>query len=158
MRGLLVALALATPLAGCDFILGDAPRDEEIVPPPEEPPADALEARLRERGAEVAPYMVREGGAMRGEAEEGSARDFSQVVHPGWCYKLIALGGEGVQDLDLRVYDGNDVLLQRDTTRDPRPVIGQMRPICPSRAATYRIEVRLVSGGGAFAAQLYRSI
>lgn len=158
MRSSLVALLLTLPLVGCDFILGPAPRDEEVVPPTVEPPADELEARLRARGEEVAPYMVLEGSAMRGEAEQGGARDFSRMVHPGWCYKVIGLGGEGIEDLDLRVYDMNEVLLQRDTTRDPQPYIGQMRPICPGVSASYRIEVRVISGSGAFAAQLYRSI
>lgn len=153
-RAALLALGLLLA-TGCDAIIGEPPQDDEVEPPPEEPPADELEARLRERGREVAPYMIREQGAMRGEDETA---DFSRVLHPGWCYKVVALGAEGIEDLDLRVYDPNNVLLQRDTTRDRQPYVGQMRPICPPESGTYRIEVRVVSGRGQYAAQLYRSI
>lgn len=158
MRALVVVLLGAVPLVACDFILADAPRDQDIIQEPVTPPADELEARLRERGREVAPYMVLAGEAMRGEAEEGDSRDFSQMVYHGWCYQLIALGGEGIEDLDMRIYDDNDVLLQRDTTRDAQPYIGRMRPICPAVSATYRIQIRVVSGSGQFVAQVYRSI
>ncbi len=129
---------------------------EGATPPP--PPADALEAHLRELGEERAPFMVLSEGPMRGEGAQGDVRDYSQILHPGWCYKVLGAGGEGVVDLDLRVYDPNDVLLQRDTTRDAEPYIGQMRPICPGVSGTYRVQVRLVEGAGPFVVQVYRSI
>ncbi|MEQ8453628.1 MAG: hypothetical protein RLO52_04525 [Sandaracinaceae bacterium] len=145
-------------LGGCDAIVGEAPPDDDVPQEPETPPADELEARLRARGQEVAPWMIRDGEALRGEADEGGARDYSHAMHPGWCYKVVGLGGEGVEDLDLRVYDPNQVLIQRDTTRDAQPYLGQMRPICPGSSGTFRIEVRVVTGAGPFAVQVYRSI
>ncbi|HBQ19875.1 MAG: hypothetical protein RLP09_46405 [Sandaracinaceae bacterium] len=145
-------------LGGCDAIVGEAPPDDEVPQEPETPPADELEARLRARGQEVAPWMIRDGEALRGEADEGGARDYSHAMHPGWCYKVVGLGGEGIEDLDLRVYDPNQVLIQRDTTRDAQPYLGQMRPICPGSSGTFRIEVRVVMGSGPFAVQVYRSI
>jgi hypothetical protein len=102
--------------------------------------------------------MIRDGDPLRGEGEAGTARDYSHVMHPGWCYKVLGLGGEGVEDLDVRIYDPNDVLLQRDTTEDPRPLLGRMRPICPPESGTYRIEARVAEGRGEFAVQVYRSI
>lgn len=155
---LTLALAAVPLLGGCEGLFGAIPQDEPVTPPPETPPADELEARLRERGREVAPYMILEEAAMRGELAEGGSMDFSRVLHPGWCYKVIGLGGEGVEDLDLRVYDHRAILRQRDTTQDPQPYIGQMRPICPSESGAYRIEVRAAAGAGPFAVQLYRSI
>lgn len=157
MRYALLVLTMSC-LAGCDALIGTPPEDDEVTPPPETPPADALEAELRERGRELAPYMIREDDAMRGEITEGGARDFSRVLYTGWCYKVIGLGGEGVEDLDVRVYDPNQALLQRDTTQDRQPYIGQMRPICPAEPGAYRVEVRGAAGAGPFAIQLYRSI
>lgn len=154
----LALLLGASLLGGCDQLIGPIPEDEEIVPPPRTPPADALEAALRERGRECAPYMVLEEDAMRGEGEAGDARDFSRMMHPGWCYKVVGLGEESIEDLDIRVYDPNSILLERDTTQDRQPYLGQMRPICPPESGAYRIEVRVVAGEGPFAVQLYRSL
>lgn len=156
MKRWVAAGALAFTLMACD---GGLPsRDDEIEVPPVPPPADELEASLRENGRELAPFMILSEDAMRGEIDEGGARDFSHVMHPGWCYKVLGLGGEGVEDLDIRIYDSNDVLLQRDTTRDAEPYIGRMRPICPGESGTYRVQVRMVSGAGPFVVQVYRSI
>jgi len=156
LRRPLLAAALALALGGgCDALPSTG--DDEIPTPDVPPPADALEERLRALGDERAPFMILSEAAMRGELEEGGAQDFSHVMHPGWCYKVLGLA-EGIEDLDIRVYDGNGVLLQRDTTRTPDPYIGRMRPICPVESATYRVEVRAVSGSGAFVVQVYRSV
>ncbi|MGE3628342.1 MAG: hypothetical protein AB7P00_00410 [Sandaracinaceae bacterium] len=156
--GLALAASLALLAAGCDAIIGEPPPNDEVTPPPETPPADELEAALRARGADVASFMIREGEALRGEGDAGSSRDFTAVMHPGWCYKVVALGEGSIEDLDLRVYDPGNVLLQRDTTQDRQPHVGQMRPICPATSGAYRIELRVVRGRGQYAAQLYRSI
>ncbi len=148
---ILFALSL---LAACDV----APHTPEPPPPPEDPPADALEAHLRARGRGIAAWMMPNGEVRRGEIGEGSARDFSHLMQPGWCYKVVAVGEGELQDLDLRVYDGHDVLVQRDTTQDPQPYVGVESPICPGEAATYRIAVRARSGSGPFAMQVYRSL
>lgn len=157
MTRILAAGVLALALVGCDAGPSDA--DEVIENAPPVPPlADELEAHLRELGRERAPFMILDEAAMRGEGATGDMRDFSHVLHPGWCYKVLGAGGEGVVDLDLRVYDPNDVLLQRDTTRDAEPYIGQMRPICPVESGTYRIQARVIEGNGPYIVQVYRSI
>jgi hypothetical protein len=148
-------LVLALALVGCDSV----PHSPDPAPaPPEEPPADALEARLRERGKEIAAWMMPHGPVLRGELAEGGARDFSQVMQPGFCYKFVAAGAEGIADLDLRLYDGYQVLVQRDTTQNADPYLGLERPVCPAEAAVYRLEVRAARGSGQFAVQVYRSL
>lgn len=154
MKSASLTLLFALALFGCDSL----PHQPDPPPPPEEPPADELEAQLRTRGDEIADWMMRNGDPMRGELTEGGARDFSHLMQPGWCYKLVAVSGEGIEDLDLRLYDSDSVLVQRDTTQDPRPYIGLERPICPVEADTYRIEVRARTGSGQFAVQVYRSL
>jgi hypothetical protein len=134
----------------------ETPHDPE-PPPQQAPPADALEARLRERGNEIAAFMMPHEAVKRGEMEERGARDFSEVMHAGWCYKIVAVA-DGITDLDLRLFDPNDVLLQRDVTQDDQPFLGRERPICPVEAGNYRIEVRARTGGGQFALQVYRSL
>jgi len=156
LRRWFAAGLLSLTLFACDLELPsrDDPPAETNAPEP----ADELEVALRELGRERAPYMILSEASMRDELDEGGARDYSQVLYPGWCYKVLGLGGEGVEDLDIRIYDPNDVLLQRDTTRDERPYIGRMRPICPVVPGTYRVQVRVVAGSGPYVVQVYRSI
>jgi hypothetical protein len=148
-------MLVAFVAVGCDA----GPHQPEPPPEPEAPPADELEAQLRALGREVADWMTRSGDPYRGELpEEGAARDLSHVMQPGWCYKVVAVAGPGIQDLDVRVFDGNSALVQRDATDEPRAVVGVGRPICPSVAANYRIEVRARRGAGPFALQVHRSL
>lgn len=148
------ALIAVLALVGCDAV----PRAPDPPPEPEEPPADELEAQLRERGKEVADWMTKDGPPKRATLAQGEIRDFGHALHPGWCYKVVALADESVGDLDLRLYDSHSVLVERDTTEDVQPVLGMARPVCPNESAIYRIEVRALSGGGRVAVQVYRSL
>lgn len=154
-RPLRASFVLFALLAGCDV----EPAAPPPPPPPEAPPADELEASLRALGREAAEWMTPSGEPHRGELPtEGAVRDVTHVMQPGWCYKVVAVGGEGIEDLDVRVFDGNGALIQRDTSEEPRAVVGTARPICPSVAASYRVEVRARRGAGPFALQVHRSL
>jgi hypothetical protein len=139
----------------CSACGTDEPREETSPLPP---PADALEARLRERYEEVSVIMMQHGDIVRGEVAQGDARDHSHVMETGYCYEVDVVGSESIEDLDLRLYDANDVLLQRDTTQDREPMIGRDRQICPYENGTYRISVRAVRGGGPYALQVFRTL
>ncbi|MGF1469053.1 MAG: hypothetical protein ACFCGT_23250 [Sandaracinaceae bacterium] len=128
------------------------------APPSEPPPADAFEARARAVGRERAPYMDRLADPTRGELTEGEAHDTSAVLRPGWCYKIVAVGGEGIDDIGLRAYRPDGSLVERDITEEPVTVLGVERPICPVQVGQYRIEVRAERGAGPYLVQLYRSI
>ena len=150
MRSLLLVL-----LASCAPAAPSPP--PEPAQPAEPSPSDPLEAQVRTFATEIAPYMERMGDAWSGELTARSSRDFSAFLRPGWCYKVVAAGGEGIDDLDLRVLDPNNVLLERDVRQDRRAVLGAERPICPIDNGTYRIEVR-ARGEGRFVVQMYQSI
>jgi hypothetical protein len=132
---------------------------EPVEPPvPEAPPADALEASVRALGAQIAPYMQRMETVQRGELAERGARDFSAFLRPGWCYKVVGMGGDGIEDLDLRIHDTNNVLLERDIREDRSAVLGADRPICPVENGTYRVEIRAQRGHGPYVVQMYESM
>lgn len=154
-RASAIATGIALALLACDEP-ADRPRqiDEAPVLPP---PADALEAAIRERAPSEAMLMIPHEGVVRGELSEGERRDFTSVLRAGLCYKVLGQGGAGVRDLDLLVYDANGVLLQRDATQHEHPVIGIERAICPLEPGLYRIEARMAAGGGPYAIQLWVS-
>lgn len=134
------------------------PAPQPEARPAEPPPQDELEARLRRHEGAIREYMDRHGSAMRGEVAPGSPRDVSAMLRPGWCYAVLGSGGEGIKDLDLRIYDPHQVLLERDISRNDHPWLGRVRPICPVEPGQFRIEVRAARGRGAYIVQVYRSI
>ena len=129
-----------------------------IIPLPENlpPPADALEARLRERAPTEAALLVPDGPAFRATLAPGDRRTFTAVLRAGVCYKVLGGAEETVTDLDVLVYDPNNVLAQRDTTVGRELVIGSERGICPSDAGAWRFELVATGGEGAVIAQLWR--
>ena len=128
--------------------------DEAPVLPP---PADALEAEIRQRAPSEAMLMVPAEAVVRGELSEGQRRAFSAVLRAGLCYKVLGQGGPGVQDLDVFAFDPDGVLLQRDAAEGPAPVVGVQRAICPVEPGLYRFEVRMAAGAGLYAAQVWVS-
>lgn len=150
-----LALALGLALVACS---GRPEEPLPVVPLPDDlaPPADALEARLRERGPTEAPLLVPDGPAFRATLEHGERRAFTSVVRGGVCYKVLGGAAESITDLDVFVYDANAVLVQRDTTVGRELVIGTERGLCPSEAGAWRFEVVAAGGEGDVIAQLWR--
>ena len=129
----------------------DSPKSEVA------PPKDALEASIRRRAPEEAPYMVVQDQALRGDLDAGQSATHSLIVQAGACYKVLAAGGKGVIDLDLLVFDDDLVLTQRDLTRGAHPVVGAVDAICPAESGAYRLQVRMKEGKGRYVAQVYTS-
>jgi len=149
------ALGIAWLAASCE---GRPQRPEPIDPTPElPPPTDALEAAIRQRAPQEALLMVPHEPPVRGELAEGEKRDFTSVLRPGLCYKVLGEGGPGVVDLDLFAYDPHNVLLQRDATQHAHPALGVERAICPPEPGLYRFEIRMVRGSGPYAVQIWVS-
>lgn len=147
--------ALALALGACS---GRAPEPLPVIPLPDDlaPAADALEERLRERAPTEAALLVPDGPAFRATLANGDRRTFTAVLRAGVCYKVLGGAAETVTDLDVLVYDPNNVLVQRDTTVAGELVIGTARGICPSDAGAWRFELVATGGEGAVIAQLWR--
>jgi hypothetical protein len=149
------ALLVAVALSAC------GPSEREAPPPiplPEslDPPRTPLEARLRERGPIDAATLVPQAAPFEARYAEGEHRSFTTVLRgAGICYKVLGQAGEGVTDVDLFVYDPNNVLQQRDEGAGPEPVVGGRRPICPAEPGAWRIEVVAAAGTGPIAAQVW---
>lgn len=140
---------------GCS---GRAPEPLPVIPLPDDlpPPADALEERLRARGPTDAPLLVPDGPAFRATLATGESRVFTSVLRAGVCYKVLGGAAESVTDLDVLVYDPNNVLMQRDTTTDRELVLGAERGICPNANGVWRFELAAHAGEGDVIAQLWR--
>jgi len=113
----------------------------------------ALRARQYAAGYGVASDLV------RANIHEGLAGvTVPGQVQAGFCYRIIAVGGSGVRDLDLFLYDQTGREVDHDRSPDNFPVIGLNRPLCippgmPPIGAQLRI--RAYSGHGAIGVQMF---
>jgi hypothetical protein len=110
---------------------------------------------MREREPTDAFALSPIGTPFRAALEADGRQSFTEVLRDGFCYKLLAQSGDGVEDLDLFLYDGNGVLVQTDAREGPNPVLGSDRPICPQEAGVHRTEVRMIRGQGRVLVQWY---
>ena len=117
---------------------------EEVVAPPV--PYEAVEAALTE---------AREAFRERGLRVDGEPAFRRMVEGQGWrrplplvagrCHVVVARGGEGVEDVDLYLYDARGAEVARDLGADAAPRIEH----CAREDGEATLEVRAFAGGGA---------
>lgn len=92
------------------------------------------------------------GLAQVGPVQQGSLVEGREARLPvelqAQCTTLVAMGGAGVRDLDMVVQDDAGNALGRDATHDAQAVVR----VCPERAGTYTMLVRMAAGSGDFLA------
>jgi len=91
----------------------------------------------------------------RGTLNTGQHQDYQAVLQSDRCFKIIGVGGAGVTDLDLFLFDPQGTQMQEDTATDAYPVLGLNHAICPDLAGSYRVRVRMFEGGGEFGVQVF---
>jgi hypothetical protein len=80
-----------------------------------------------------------------------------QVPASGACYRWVAVGGDGVQDVDLLAQlDG--VPLAGDLSADATPVLPADGPLCLPGAASLTLEMSVFRGSGEVLWQLWGGI
>lgn len=105
-----------------------------------------LDADMRARGYEAF------GETERGALTQGSETDFALELEGGKCYAVLAVGDNGVRDLDLQLVDARSQVIDRDIEVDARPVVR----VCPERSGAFRMRVRMYRGQGQFVYATYR--
>ncbi len=93
----------------------------------------------------------------RGTLAQGASASHDVEFVANHCYRILAVGGIEVNDLDLVLFgpDGSD--LDEDTEGSDYPSLGTVRPICPPSPGTYRVEVRMRSGQGEYGLSVLRT-
>ncbi len=110
---------------------------------------------MRAREATEAYALTPFGTASRMTLHEGDRQSFSEVLHPGFCYKLLVESEDGLTDVDAYLFDVNSVLMQQDARVGGDLALGSDRPICIQEPGMFRTELRAVHGNGALLAQWY---
>lgn len=82
---------------------------------------------------------------------EGSLREGGEtrklVTLPAGCVTIVAIGGEGLRNLDTRLLDPRGAPLAHDTTDEPEAALR----VCLDSADTYTLVVRAAAGAGSWA-------
>lgn len=80
------------------------------------------------------------------------------TVGPGFCYRVISVGGTGISDLDMFLLDTAGRQIDADRAPDNYPVIGLSRPLCVPPGAppiTAQIRIRAFNGSGEIGVQIF---
>jgi hypothetical protein len=89
--------------------------------------------------------LAQVGPIQRGSLGEGRESRVPIELAAG-CTTVVALGGDGVRDLDAALVDPNGTPIAHDTTRDPQAVVRA----CVDHAGTYALVVKMSEGAGEF--------
>lgn len=129
--------------------------DEELEAPI--PSGASVEQIVELKAKKYAAGFVADAPPVSGELSEGGRSDHLAVLKAGHCYRIVAAGGEGVEDLDLFLYEPDGVQSQQDPGEDRYPALGVQAEICPYQPGAYRIQVHMYRGQGPFALRVYRT-
>src|SRR5580700_850110 len=110
----------------------------------------AAGAALEPRFVAVHNAFAAMGLAQVGPIQEGALREGQEtrvpLSLPEGCVTVVALGGDGVRDLDATLLDSQGKPLAHDTTIEPQAVL---RP-CLEGSDTYVLVLKASAGGGAW--------
>jgi hypothetical protein len=112
--------------------------------------ASAAGVALEPRFVAVHNAFAAMGLAQVGPIQQGALREGQEarvpLQLPAGCVTVLALGGDGVRDLDATLLDAHGTPIAHDTTIEPQAVL---RP-CVEAADTYALVLKASAGGGAW--------
>lgn len=123
-----------------------------------EPTSDAVNDLERLGAACAARAGMRALGPIHDGAEQrgdGQPERFVFQARAGRCYRAFAVGGPGVEDLDLAVYGPDGKLAAADVSRDRWPVVPPRGPACADRDGLYTVAISVARGAGPYVVQVW---
>lgn len=128
----------------------DAP-EGTAPPPPPEPAAPAgpdLGALCDAEAKSAAPGAERVGNHFSGSADE---TDWYSALEVGKCYWFIGVGGPGVNELWLYLWDPKDNRITANKSESNKVVVGH----CPEKSGMFHFQAKIGSGEGEYKVGLY---
>lgn len=110
-----------------------------------------LQSQLAQAASAKAPGAQPVGAPIGGFL--GSRQSVSQYVtmQAGRCYTILGVGGQGVSDLDLVLYNPNGKRVASDIGFDPTPTVQH----CAQWPGAYKLEATVKRGNGEVAVGVY---
>ena len=116
---------------------------------------DFVSYNMSMRARQFAAGYIPVTNLFRSSMGQGQTQFVTVQINPGRCYRIIGVGGPGVQDLDLRMRDMNGNVVDQDGATDNFPVLGLNRQLCPTWTGTFQVEIIMYSGGGDVGVQAF---
>ncbi|WP_437683292.1 hypothetical protein [Sorangium sp. So ce131] len=93
---------------------------------------------------------------IEGQVAEGGAivTEKLQAVR-GACYRVFAVAGPGIINLDVAVRSSRGAMIASDGSEDPWPIVQPDRPFCPLEDDEAAVEISARRGAGRFAAEVW---
>ena len=122
--------------------------------------SDFVSNHMTLRARQFANGFIAVTDLVRGMLRHGERRTVVAAVVGGHCYRIIGVGGAGVQDLDLYLRDLTGNVIDQDRAPDNFPVIGLDRQLClPAGMGNQsaQLEIRMARGEGEIGVQVFGS-
>lgn len=116
---------------------------------------DFVSYNMSMRARQFASGYIPVTNLFRASMGQGQTQFVTVQINPGRCYRIIGVGGPGVQDLDLRMRDMSGNVVDQDVATDNFPVLGLNRQLCPTWTGTFQVEIIMYSGGGDVGVQAF---
>lgn len=88
---------------------------------------------------------------------QGEKKQIPLIIPGPGCYRIIAVGGTGVKDVDLEVRDGSGKLVAADNTPDDIfPMIHPNKEWCPDAAQFLTLSIIVKKGAGEVAGGVWK--
>jgi hypothetical protein len=122
--------------------------------------SDFVSNHMTLRARQFANGFIAVTDLVRGALRHGERRTVVAAVVGGHCYRIIGVGGAGVQDLDLYLRDLTGNVIDQDRAPDNFPVIGLDRQLCLPQGMgnqSAQLEIRMARGEGEIGVQVFGS-
>ena len=82
--------------------------------------------------------------------------EYGANLEAGGCYRIFAIGGRGVEDLDTGLKTPSGEWVSKDILDDAFPILNPEGPFCVREAGRYKLLVAVAKGSGKYAVQLWK--
>ncbi len=82
--------------------------------------------------------------------------EYGVDVEAGACYRIFAVGGRGVEDLDTGLKDPAGAWVSKDILDDAFPILNPNGPFCVKQGGRHKLLVSVAKGSGSYAVQLLK--
>lgn len=134
----------AKPAAGAAPAPGTAAKPQ----PTGAPAAADLGAICDEEAKTAAPGATRVGNHFSGNADE---TDWYTALEAGKCYWFIGVGGSGINQLWLFLWDPDDKRITANKAETNKVTVGH----CPDKAGMYHFQAKIGAGSGDYKVGVY---